>query len=618
MERRLTTILSADVAGYGRLMEVDETGALDTLKSNTANIVDPLTEKFGARIVKHLGDGFLAEFPSVVNAVQFAAELQNGMVTRNTSLPEDKRMRFRIGINLSDVIADGGDIYGDGVNMAVRLQSLAEAGGICISDTVYQHVRRHTSYQFEDVGERRLKHVALPQRVYRLVVSRPDTSRRQAGDYQASIAVLPFTNLSGDPEQDYFGDGIAEDIITDLSKVSALFVVARNTSFTLKGKAVEIDQVARKLDVKYVLEGSVRKAGPRVRITAQLIDGETNGHVWAERYDRDFEDILAIQDELSNAIVNALKVKLLPAEKAGFAKRPTESTDAYRYYLMARSIYHKGGLTRRSLRIARQMFHKAVEFDPLFARAHAGIADCNSLLLDSGDTSVSFEDVLARSERALSLDEGLAEAHSAKGLALYTNGKYREADACFRTAIGLDPNLFEAYFFYGRNSMNQDRYEEAANLFTRAAELKPDDFRSLGLIAMCYMSLGLEADAHAANRRALARVEAAVMQRPDDADALGFGAGVLAMIGERARALDWADRALVIEPEDYDLRYNLACAFAIMGESDKAAELLDEAMAGIGYKSRVEYMMHDRDLDSIRTHPRYLDMIERLKFGRSG
>jgi adenylate cyclase len=613
VERRLTTILSADVAGYGRLMQADETGALDALKAHTSTIVDPLAARYGGRIVKYMGDGFLAEFASVVNALQFAAGLQAEVAGQNAALPETKRMRFRIGINLSDVIADGDDIYGDGVNMAVRLQGLAEAGGVCISDTVYQHVRRHAIYQFEDVGERQLKHVAEPQRVYRLILEAPEQSHRRPSDFKASIAVLPFTNLSGDPEQDYFGDGIAEDIITDLSKVSALFVVARNTSFTLKGKAVDMGQVARKLDVKYVLEGSVRKSDSRVRITAQLIDGETSGHVWAERYDRDFEDILGIQDEISHAIVDALKVKLLPAERSGISKKPTESTEAYRYYLMARGIFHRGGLTRRSLRIARQMFAKAVEIDEKFARAHAGIADCNSLLLDSGDTSIRFEDILERSEAALALDPTLAEAHSARGLALYASGSYVAAETEFKTAIALDPNLFEAYFFYGRNSMNQGRYDYAAELFSRAAELKPDDFRSLGLTAMCYQAMERDAEAKATNRRALTRVEAAVIQRPDDADALGFGAGVLAMQGERERALDWAERALVIEPEDYDLRYNLACAFALMGEVETAARLLDEAMAGIGYKSRVEYMLQDKDLDPVRAHPRYAEMIGRLK-----
>jgi len=614
LERRLTTILSADVAGYSRLMEADEAGTLRELKERHTLLVEPLLSKYGGRLVKVMGDGFLAEFASVVNAVHFAIDLQNATDSRNETLTEDQRMRFRIGINLSDVIADANDVYGDGVNVAARLESLAEPGGICISETVYQHVRRQMTYSFEDIGNRKLKNISGDVHVYRVTMAHTTSSavrRKVRGSHQASIVVLPFTNMSGDPEQNYFSDGVTEDIITDLSKISSLFVVARNTAFTFKGQPVEVDQVANRLGVQYVLEGSVRKSGSRVRITAQLIDGKTNGHIWAERFDRNFEDIFALQDEISRSIVAALKLKLLPGEIETLSQRPTGNPEAYRYYLLGRDFFHRG-FTKRSLRVARQMFAKALEIDPHYARAHAGIADCNSHLLDAGDTSISFADILAQSERALAIDPTLAEAHTSKGLGLYTAGRYAEAEASFRTALDLRPDHFEAWLFGGRNSLNQRQFGTAEQRFAKAAELKSDDFRAPGLQSMCLESLGRHDEAKAAARVALSRVERAVAERPDDADALAFGAGLLAQIGEAERTKDWAERAAVIEPDDYYMHYNLACAYAVLGEFDLALDRLEHAFSRTTLKSLHEFMLNDSDLDGLRGLPRYQALARRL------
>ncbi len=279
MERRLTTILSADVVGYSRLMEQDEAGTLSDLMDRQLSVVAPLIEKHGGRIIKTMGDGFLAEFASVVRAVSFAADMQIANQARNNAGPPARTMNFRIGINLTDVIADQNDVYGDGVNIAARLQGIAEPGGICISETVYQHVQRQLPYVFEDMGRRQLHNVSGAVQAYRVSVAQPGGRKRGTQTQQASIVVLPFTNMSGDPEQEYFSDGITEDIITDLSKISSLFVVSRNTAFTFKGQNVDIGQAAQKLNVQYVLEGSVRKINDRVRISAQLIDGRTSGHV---------------------------------------------------------------------------------------------------------------------------------------------------------------------------------------------------------------------------------------------------------------------------------------------------------------------------------------------------
>lgn len=612
MERRLTTILSADVAGYSRLMERDEAGTLAELMERQAAIIDPLIAQGGGRIVKTLGDGFLAEFGSPVNAVTFATEMQQASEARNAKLPEDRRMSFRIGINLSDVIVEQNDVFGEGVNVASRLQAIAEPGSILVSDSIYQQVQHQVQLAFADAGRRQLKDMSGLTQAWRIAGGATGHDRRRGADgHQASIAVLPFVNMSGDPEQDYFSDGITEDIITDLSKISALFVVSRNTAFTYKGTTEDLDRVAARLGVQYLLEGSVRKVNDRVRITAQLIDGRTNGHVWAERYDRKFEDIFELQDAISHAIVDALRLKMLPDERETISQRATYNSEAYRFYLMGRSFFHRGH-TRRFLRLAKQMFQRALDIEPDYAAAHAGIADCNSHLLDAGDTSITTNEIFEQSERALAIDANLAEAHASKGLALYTAGRYEEAEASFERAIALKPDLFEAYFFYGRNCFNRGQYGKAAELFGRAAEFKHDDFRSLGLQSMCFQSLGRLDEMRAAAKAALARTEAAVAERPDDADALAFGAGLLAALGESDRTRDWAERASIIEPDDFYMHYNIACAFAILGEKDLALERLERIMGPSTLRSLQEFMLHDSDLDVLRDHPRFAEILKKL------
>ena len=340
MERRLSAILAADVVGYSRLMGANEVGTLTSLKNHRSELIDPTIAEHQGRIVKLTGDGMLVEFSSVVNAVECAAEIQRDMRVRNADVAEDRRIEFRIGVNLGDVIVDDDDLYGDGVNVAARLESVAKPGGVAVSSSVRENVGNKLDLIFEDMGDQELKNIDCPVRAYNVVLG--DAPARSKGDSghqngtndadKPSIAVLPFINMSGDPEQEYFSDGITEDIITDLSKVSGLFVVGRNTSFTYKGKAVQLQEAAAELGVKFLLEGSVRKAGDRVRVNGQLIDGTTGGHLWADRYDRNLTDIFAIQDEITQAIVDQLKIRLLPKEKKAIARpppgmsRPTPST----------------------------------------------------------------------------------------------------------------------------------------------------------------------------------------------------------------------------------------------------------------------------------------------------
>src|SRR6266480_732017 len=443
MERRLTAILAADVVGYSRLMTIDEAGTLAALKSLRKNLADPKISEHNGRIFKLTGDGMLIEFPSVVSAVACAVDIQSAMRTRNASTSE-ARIEFRIGVNLGDIIVEEGDIFGDGVNLAARLESIAPVGGIAVSQSVRDHVGKRLDLTFEDMGERRLKNIDAPVRVYSITLDQPlkdgASSARQQGE-RPSVAVLPFINMSGDPEQEYFSDGITEDIITDLSKVSGLFVIARNTAFTYKGKSVEVQQVANHLGVNFILEGSVRKAGTRVRVTGQLIHGKDGGHVWADRYDRDLTDIFAIQDEITHAIVEQLKVKLLPQEKKSIGQTPTDNVEAYTYYLRGRDFFNRH--SKRYFQLARRMFAKAVELDPRYARAYAGIADCESFLFLWYREDVAIDSILDTSAKALALDDKLAEAHGSRGLALSLLRDYEQATAEFEQAIALDPNSYE-------------------------------------------------------------------------------------------------------------------------------------------------------------------------------
>ena len=449
-QRRLAAVFAADVAGYSRLMGADEEGTLARLKVLRRDLLDPKIEEHRGRIVKTTGDGLLAEFGSVVDALRCAVEVQRGMPGCDAEVDPEKRIAFRIGINVGDIVVEGGDIYGDGVNVAARLEGIAEPGGICVSARVQEDARGKLDLAFEDLGEQRLKNIAWPVKVYRVQLEGQMSAPRPtlALPDKPSIAVLPFQNMSGDPEQEYFSDGITEDIITDLSKVSAIFVIARNTAFTFKGRPIESGHLARQLGVGHILEGSVRKAGNRIRISAKLVDGETGGNLWAERFDRDFADIFALQDEISKNVVAALRLKLLPEELEAITTRPTANALAYKFYLQARAKLAVSWGTKEYLRAARRLFAKALKADPGYARAYVGIADCDAFLWVNGDLDVSFEHMLANSGRALELAPNLAEAHASRGVALYVAGHREEAMEAFERAIKLESGLYEAHYFY--------------------------------------------------------------------------------------------------------------------------------------------------------------------------
>src|SRR5262245_17136987 len=490
-----------------------------------------------------------------------------------------------MGVNLGDVIVEGEDIFGDGVNVAGRLESIAPVGGITVSQSVRDHVGNRLGLTFEDMGERRLKNIERPIRVYSISLDAPPSGETSAiasthREEKPSIAVLPFINMSGDPEQEYFSDGITEDIITDLSKVSGLFVVARNTAFTYKGKSVEAQQVAKHLGVNFILEGSVRKAGSRVRVTGQLIDGKKGGHMWADRYDRDLTDIFAIQDEITHAIVEQLKVKLLPQEKKSIGQTPTDNVEAYTYYLRGRQFMQRH--SKSNYQLARRMFAKAVELDPLYARAYAGIADCDSALSSCHGVKISTEDILATTAKALALEPNLAEAHAARGAALSMGGYPAEAAAEFDQALTLGPNCYEAHYSYARFCLTSGDFERAAKHFIRALEIQPDDYRSPLHLHAVFNSLGRHDEAEKYARLGLKRAEDALRLHPESSDPAQQGACALAALGERVRAKEWIARALAIDPDDNQARYNIACAYSLLGEFDQAIDLLETWVQQVG------------------------------------
>ena len=613
MERRLTSILAADVVGYSRLTSVNEAGTIAALKTLREDLVEPKVAEHHGRIVKLTGDGILVEFPSVVSAVACAADIQRGMRTRNGSVPPDERIEFRIGVNVGDVIVEGEDILGDGVNVAARLEGIAPPGGITVSQVVRDHLGKKLDLKFEDVGERRLKNIERPIRVYNILLNEPSISQdgemAPAGAKEKpSIVVLPFVNMSGDPEQEYFSDGITEDIITDLSNVSGLSVVARNTAFTYKGTPVKVPEVAKELGVNFVVEGSVRKAGTRVRVTGQLINGRDDRHVWAARYDRDLTDIFAIQDEITHAIVEQLKVKLLPQEKKSIAQAPTDNVEAYTYYLRGRQFMQRH--SKANYQLARRMFAKAVELDPLYARAYAGIADCDSFLFLHYHVKAGTDSILATSAKALDLDDKVAEAHASRGLALSLGQRYNEATEEFEKAIALDPNSFEAHYFYARACTAQGKFEQAAPLFERAAENKPDDYQSLCLVIQIYGSLGRERDSQSAARKCVERAEHELTLHPENARAAYLGACALSTLGETDRAKEWATRALAIDPDDVLTQYNVACVYSQLGDLEEGLNLLESLLPNAGHELRRGWIKHDSSLDPLRTHPRFQKILE--------
>lgn len=481
VQRRLAAILVADIVGYSRMMRADEAATLSRLKRLRGDLLDPRITEYGGRLVKSTGDGLLAEFPSAVDAVQYAVDVQDAIAAADPGSDGDP-MRLRIGINLGDVVVEGDDLLGDGVNVAARIESIARPGGICISASVYDQVRHKLDLDFEDRGLREVKNIAEPVRTYAV---NPKSLARNAGAAAdderlviadaPSIAVLPFDNMSGDAEQDYFSDGITEDIITDLSKVSRLMVIARNSSFTYKGRAVDVKQVARELGVRHVLEGSVRKAGNRVRVTAQLINGATGGHVWAERYDRVLEDIFAIQDEITLAIVDELKVRLDLGEKDRLGTKPSANVEAYDLALHGREKL-MASVSPASKDEAIAMFERARALDPDFVAPYVGLAFAHLMSYTNAwppDPDASLDHALDLAHKAIDLDANDPLASRAYAVALLWKRRLDEACGELGRATALAPNDSELLATRGNMLVYMHEPDAAVESLEKAIRLDP-------------------------------------------------------------------------------------------------------------------------------------------------
>ena len=504
--RRLAAILAADVAGYSRLMGADEEGTHERLKGHLRELINPKIRDHRGRIVKNTGDGLLAEFASVVDAVRCAIEVQVGVAERNAGVPTDERIEFRVGINLGDVIIDDDDIFGNGVNIAARLEALAEPGGICVSRVVRDQVRDKVEFGFEDIGDQSVKNIARPVRVYRVrdagtAAKSPNPQRlplRPILD-KPSIAVLPFDNMSGDPEQEYFADGISEDIITMLAGWRAFPVIARNSTFTYKGKATDIKTVGRELGAHYVLEGSVRKSGVRVRVTAQLIEADTGHHLSAERYDRDLTDLFDIQDEIVTAIVGAIEPELLKFERNRIADRPQYNEDAYELY--QRGMWHQYRLSKDDNLRAQDFFRRALAIDAQYPQATAAlaIAVLNAAYLGwAKNTECNYAEAYELALRAVSLDARYPNAHFALGLVCMWTRRSDRAMIEFEEAIKLDPSFAAAYVILGQMYLYSGRPEEAITLAQKGIGLSRYDprlFIWLTALAGAHYRLGHYAEA---------------------------------------------------------------------------------------------------------------------------
>jgi adenylate cyclase len=543
-ERRLVAIFAADVEGYSRLMGADEVRTLRDLTSRR-HILDSLIASHRGRIANTAGDSVLAEFGSAVDAVQCAVEAQGSLSAANRELPPDRHVNFRIGIHVGDVMVKGGDLFGDGVNIAARLQTIAKAGGICVSGVAHDQVRKIVPFVFADLGEQRVKNIEEPLRAYSLdpEVGKSSTATTErwplALPDKPSIAVLPFQNMSGDPEQEYFADGMVEDIITALSRLRGFFVIARNSSFAYKGSATDIRQVGRELGVRYFLEGSVRKSGNRVRITSQLIDVIDGSHLWAERYDRELADIFVVQDEITESVVASIEPQLLRAEEFRSKQKPPANLDAWG--CVVRAVSHYAQFSEQGFRTAQGLLEQAIERDPGYARAHALLAHVRGIIAFNGweeNEDLVYAAAMQNARKAIAIDRDDPWVHMAVGSLAVQMRRHEEAIVSLLKAVELNPNFALAHSNLGRALAAVGRTDEAIEHTARALRISPrDPQKHLFLVR--------------------------------------YGTALFAA-GRYGKAAEWYEKATNERPEFINARRLLVAAYALDGDVERAQAALGE------------------------------------------
>jgi adenylate cyclase len=631
-----------DMVGYTALAQRNESLAL-ALAEEQRKLVRPILKRHNGREIKTIGDAFLVEFPSALDGAMCAYDIQRSVAERNGSVPDERRIHLRVGVHLGDVVEEpGGDISGDAVNVASRIQALAEDGGVCITRQVYDHVQNKFELPLASLGEKNLKNVALPLEVFKMVLPWEDSKRESPAQFdRRRIAVLPFANMSPDPKDEYLADGIAEEIISTVSGISSLSVISRTSVMGYKGTTKKVRDIGRELEVGSVLEGSLRKAANRIRITAQLIDVANDRHLWAQNYDRELDDVFAVQSDIAKQVAEALRVRILSEEATRLEKKPTESTMAHQLYLEGRYHWSRRGSSPEELYKAKEYFERAVKEDPNFALGYGGIGECCELLKTNWgiDPESNHRKAAEMVGRALDLDPGLAEAHATKGLIFHVDFKLKEAEEEFKKAIALKPNYSPAHMWYFQVLVGKERWDEAlkqieeaveldplsqvpANnhayyyfckrdwgkaleLYKRGQELEPSDYQIHLNFATIYGMLGRMEDMEKEGQEAVKGIQG---DHP-----------IIVQVIEALTATFKNDRARVREllPDleanitDYYVQPTTMAALCFyLGDNDRGFAFLERA-----YSTREFGLMSLRTnflFDGIRTDPRYVDMLKKV------
>jgi len=596
--RQLAAIMFTDIVGYTALMGNDEEKAFRILKKNR-ELQKPIIEQFNGKWIKELGDGVMASFNSVSDSVNAAIKIQKDSLV----VPD---LQLTIGIHLGEVVFENEDVFGDGVNIAARIQAFAVPNSIYISEAIHNNISNKQGIETRFIKQEKLKNVVSPIRIYEVVTTHKThpfkiSIKESLGK---SIAVLPFVNMSNDPNQDYFCDGLSEEIIDALSQLNNLRVIARTSAFSFKGKNMDVREIGETLDVKTLLEGSVRKSGNRLRITTKLLSVSDGSHLWTNRYDRELEDIFSIQEDIATNVATELKGYLTSHEKEIIRPQKT-AIEAYEYFLKGLELFHQLDVWESKI-----MLEKSIKIDPYYAPAHAGLSDVLAQIYEwhGGDNTV-LVNAESHSVKALSLSPKMAESHSSYGFVLSLRKRYKEAEKEFIEAIRLNSNSFRAYYQYGRMSFAIGEIEKSAEMFLKASEVQQEDFQSLLLLAQSLRILRSDQE-QAVLKEGLKRVRKHLEFNPKDRRALSMGSVSLYESGEKEEAINWINKAVELYPEDGGVIFNGACLFALNGDKEKAISLLEVAVdKGWGKK---EWIEQDQDYDSLRNEPQFKALINKL------